>query len=416
MNKYFVLVIALTLGFSAIAQKKELKTAAKELKKNNFEAAVTALDAAEALMSQMDDKSKSQYYLFKSKSLFKNGKANFNDVKKATEALESITNSSFKQESTAHKQLIFAHLVNKASKLYEKDKFLKCSEHFESAYRVSQKDTVYLYYAASTATSAKAYDQSLSMYEELKSLGYTGIEKQYFAISKEDQKEESFGSKVLRDVSVKSGTHSSPTDKLTDSKFPEIIKQIALIYIELGNNDKALEAMKLARSENPDNVNLILTEANVHYKMGNLEKFKELLEIATEMDPSNADLQFNLGVISAQSDDFLNAKKYYLNAIELKPDYTNAFINLAVLILDQEKAILSQMNELGTSAADDRKYDQLKADRNQLYLDAIPYLEKAIETDPANFQAAKTLSNIYSATGNTEKYKEYKALADSIEE
>ena len=31
MNKYFVLVIALTLGFSAIAQKKELKTAEKEL-------------------------------------------------------------------------------------------------------------------------------------------------------------------------------------------------------------------------------------------------------------------------------------------------------------------------------------------------------------------------------------------------
>ena len=75
MNKYFVFVLALTLGFSAIAQKKELKTAAKELKKNNLEAAVTALDAAEALMSQMDDKSKSQYYLLRSKSLFNNGEA-----------------------------------------------------------------------------------------------------------------------------------------------------------------------------------------------------------------------------------------------------------------------------------------------------------------------------------------------------
>ena len=416
MNKYFVFVIALTLGFSAIAQKKELKTAVKELKKNNLEAAVTALNAAEAFLSQMDDKSKSQYYLLRSKSLFNNGEADFSDVQKAAEALSSITNPSFKQEANDQKQLIFSHLVNKASKLYEKEDYLKSSEYFENAYRLSQKDTVYLYYAASTAVSAKVYDRSLSMYEELKSLGFTGIEKQYFAINNEDQKEESFNSKVLRDVSVKSGTHSSPTEKLTASKFPEIIKNIALIYVDLGDNDKALEAMSIARSENPDNVNLILTEANVHYKMGNVEKFKELLELATQMDPNNAELQYNLGVVSAESNDFENATKYYQKAIELKPDYINAFINLAALILGQEEGILSQMNALGSSASDDRKYDQLKAERNQLYLDAIPYLEKAIGIDSTNFQAAKTLSNIYSATGNTEKFKEFKALAESLEE
>ncbi len=36
MKKYFVFAIALTLGFSAVAQKKELKTAAKELEKGNL--------------------------------------------------------------------------------------------------------------------------------------------------------------------------------------------------------------------------------------------------------------------------------------------------------------------------------------------------------------------------------------------
>ncbi len=96
--------------------------------------------------------------------------------------------------------------------------------------------------------------------------------------TKKTQEEESFNSKVLRDLSVKSGTHTSTQRmKLTDSKFPEIIKNIALIYVQNGENDKALEAMSVARSENPDNVNLLLTEANVHYKMGNVEKFKELV-------------------------------------------------------------------------------------------------------------------------------------------
>ena len=55
------------------------------------------------------------------------------------------------------------------------------------------------------------------------------------------------------------------------------------------------------------------------------------------------------------------------------------------------------MNSLGSSKADDRKYDQLKQKRNEMFLEAIPYLESAMETSPKNFQAAKTLSNIYSA-------------------
>ena len=93
-------------------------------------------------------------------------------------------------------------------------------------------------------------------------------------------------------------------------------------------------------------------------------------------DPNNPELQYNLGVISSEIEDFENSKKYYLKAIELKPNYTNAYLNLAALILGQEESILDEMNALGSSAADDRKYDKLKLKRNQLYLDAIPHLEK----------------------------------------
>jgi len=90
---------------------------------------------------------------------------------------------------------------------------------------------------------------------------------------------------VLRDISVKTKTHINPSDKNTKSKYPEIIKNMALIYNQRGETEKALEAMREARAENPDDLNLVLTEANVHYTMGNTEKFKELLEYATEARP-----------------------------------------------------------------------------------------------------------------------------------
>ena len=415
MKTYFVLAIALTLGFSAVAQKKEIKTAAKEIDKGNYEKAAVALDAAEALLGSMDEKYRSQYYLYRSIYYLKNGEPDFNTIKKSIDALKLATAPADKQAVNNQITNLKAHLVNKGSSLLNTKDYKTSSDYFESAYKLSPNDTVYLFYAASTAVNAKMYDRSLEMYEELRNLGYTGIEQNYFATNKETQVEELFESKVLRDLSVKSKSHVNPKDETTKSKFPEIIKNIALIYVQNGDNEKALQAMTVARAEAPDDLNLLLTEANVYYSMGNTPKFKELLELAIQKDPMNPELQYNLGVICADTDDFESSKKYYLRAIELNPDYTNAYINLAALILGQEESILDEMNTLGSSAADDRKYDELKAKRNQLYLDAIPYLESAFGIDPENFQAAKTLANIYSAVGDTDKYKEYKAISDALE-
>ena len=415
MKTYFVLAIALTLGFSAVAQKKEIKTAAKEIDKGNYEKAAVALDAAEALLGSMDEKYRSQYYLYRSIYYLKNGEPDFNTIKKSIDALKLATAPADKQAVNNQITNLKAHLVNKGSSLLNTKDYKTSSDYFESAYKLSPNDTVYLFYAASTAVNAKMYDRSLEMYEELRNLGYTGIEQNYFATNKETQVEELFESKVLRDLSVKSKSHINPKDETTKSKFPEIIKNIALIYVQNGDNEKALQAMTVARAEAPDDLNLLLTEANVYYSMGNTPKFKELLEIAIQKDPMNPELQYNLGVICADTDDFESSKKYYLRAIELNPDYTNAYINLAALILGQEESILDEMNTLGSSAADDRKYDELKAKRNQLYLDAIPYLESAFGIDSGNYQAAKTLANIYSAVGDTDKYKEYKAISDALE-
>lgn len=415
MKNYFVLLIALTLGFSVVAQKKEIKTATKEIDKGNYEKAGVALDAAEALLGSMDEKYKSQYYLQRSIYFLKNGEPDFSTIKKSIDALKFVTESAQEQGVKDQTQNLKAHLVNKASALLQSNDYEISSNYFESAYKLSPNDTVYLFYAASTLVNAKLYDRSLAMYEELKSLGFTGIEQNFLATNQVTQVEEQFGSKVLRDISVKSKTHINPKDETTKSKFPEIIKNIALIYVQNGNNEKALEAMAVARAEAPEDLNLLLTEANVYYSMGNTPKFKELLEVAIQKDPMNSELQYNLGVISAETDDFESSKKYYLRAIELKSDYTNAYINLAALILGQEESILDEMNTLGSSAADDRKYDELKEKRNQLYLDAIPFLESAFGIDSKNYQAAKTLANIYSAVGNTDKYKEFKALSDSLE-
>ncbi|MWW23853.1 tetratricopeptide repeat protein [Algibacter lectus] len=413
MKKQLIIALAISMGAFSFAQKKELKAVEKAIKSSDFAAAKAAATTAEGLLGAMDEKSKAKYYYLLGQALYADGKGSDADI--AT-ALESFTKaeSAYGSEVTALKQTITNKFLTKGNAAYEKQDYSNASKYFEKSYRVKEKDTVYLYYAAATAVNVKEYDRALGLYEELKNLGYTGIQKQYFAINKETGEEEILD-KATRDLYVKAKSHIKPGERLTESKKPEIVKNVALIYVSEGNNEKAIEAMKEARDENPDDVNLILSEANIHFKMGNTEKFQELLTKATELEPENAELQYNLGVIASQSDHPVEAKAYYEKAIELDPNYVNAYINISALVLAREEPLITEMNGLGSSKKDDLRYDELREERQNLYKEAVPFLAKALEIDTENLSAAKTLMNIYNILGESDKAKGLKAKVEALE-
>ena len=415
MKKQFIVALAVLVTTFSFAQKKELKSAEKAIKDNNFAEAKSILSQVEPMLSSMDDKYKAQYYYLNAEALYANGSASNDDVTNALKSL-SLVQGDYTEESSALKNNMIQSFVKKGNDAYETKDYSVSSKYFENAYRVSPKDTLYLYYAAVTATGVQEFDRALVLYEELEELNYTGIETEYFATDKESGELEIFQSKNIRDISVKGGTHLKPGQRQTESKQGEIVKNMALIYTNRGQNDKALAAMEKARKANPDDLNLLISQANLYFQSGDKEKFKSLLKEATEKDPNNPELQFNLGVMSQESGDFESAKKYYDKAIELDPTYTNAEINMAAMILDQEKGLIEEMNALGSSPADNKRYDELKLQRADIYKSAIPYLEAALKAEPSNLDAAKTLMNIYSATGDTEKFKALKAKVDSLSE
>lgn len=413
MKKQIIIALALSISAFSFAQKKELKSAEKAIKSENYAEAKAALKQAEALMSAMDEKLKAKYYYLSGQALYANGKGSDVDVDAAIESLNKVKGS-YASEISQLKTNMTNGLLKIGNDAYTAKDYSKASKYFEKSYRVIENDTIFLYYAAATAVNVKEYDRALVLYEELKNLGYTGIETKYFATNVETGEEEILD-KRTRDLYVKAKSHIKPGERKTDSKKPEIVKNVALIYVSQGDNEKAIAAMKDARAESPDDVNLVLSEANVHFKMGNTEEFKALMQKATEMDPANAELQYNLGVISADSGQQEEAKAHYEKAIELDPNYINAYINLSALVLAQEEPLIEEMNGLGTSKADDKRYDELREERQNLYKEAVPYLTKALEIAPKNINAAKTLMNIYSILGETDKYKSIKEKVEAIE-
>lgn len=420
MKKQTIVALALLVGSISFAQKNELKDAEKAIKKSNFAEAKSAISSAESLIGSADDKTKARFYFLKGQALYANGNGSDADMDAAIESLNMVEkvegkSGKYSKDVLEIKQGMLTSFLTKANDALEKKNYTASSSGFEKAYRMSTKDTLYLYYAAATAVNGEDYDTALKHYEELKNLGYVGSETEYTAINKTTNEAESFPSKSLMDISVKAGTHINPKTVKSESKQGEIVRNVALIYMNQGNNEKAIEAMKDARAANPDDASLIISEANMQLQMGNREAFKALIQEALVKDPNNPELLFNLGIVAAEAGETAEAKGYYEKAIELKPDYTDVYNNMAVLILSQEQDIIEKMNALGSSAADNKKYDELKEERSQLYKDAIPYLESTLKLRPTDLQAAKTLVNIYSALGDTAKQKEMKAKVDALE-
>ena len=203
-------------------------------------------------------------------------------------------------------------------------------------------------------------------------------------------------------------------EDLTPSRRPEIVKNIALIYVQKGDNEAAMQAVKDARSVSPKDVSLILTEADLYNKIGDEARFASLMEEAIAQDPNNAVLYYNLGVVNGNKGNRDAAISYYKKAMELDPAYEPTYLNLASIILEGEADIVEQMNALGNSAAENRKYDVLKQKREGIFLEAVPYLEKLVSINPKNTDALTTLKNIFGTIGDTANFKKYRVMLDNL--
>jgi tetratricopeptide (TPR) repeat protein len=140
------------------------------------------------------------------------------------------------------------------------------------------------------------------------------------------------------------------------------------------------------------------------------------MNVIKDKAPDDAIVYYNLGVSAEQLEDAEAAKGFYKKAIELDPEYVNSYLNLASLILAAEQPLVDEMNELGMSSADNKRYDKLNEQKIDLYKEALPYLQSAYEADDENKSVIQTLINIHYQLGNNDKAKELKTKLDGLAE
>lgn len=411
-------ILTVVLAFStivAMGQRREIRKAGNAIDDGDYQEAKELLRQAEPELSDAREKHQADYYLYKGYAFLGDGQnVSISDLMTASEAFEHARELGH-EEAEAGIAAVGNALVSGAIADQEAGNFSEASQKLVTAYELNKQDTIYLYYAASNAVNAGDYDTALEYYKQLKEMDFDGVQTEYFATNKETGEEEAMASKEQMDLLIKTGNYVDPKERTSESKKGEIARNIALIYIERGEDEKAIDAMEDAKAENPGDPVLLQAEADMYYRMEDMEKYREVMEEVVEGDPENPTLYYNLGVSTAQLGETERALEYYEKALELDPEMTNASLNSAHLILSKEEEVVEEMNSLGTSAADNERYDELMEERREIYRSALPYLERVLENNPENLDAARTMMNIFYQLNQPEDAERMKEKVAEIE-
>ena len=404
----FLLLIFISFGYS---QKKELRNANKFYDSGEYLSALDLLETSKSLFDSSDDKIKSQVMLlygkiYTSTEDFELAIKSFNNSRELG-ANENDLNSEINKLETA--------IITSAIADNESENFSDAAKKLKIVYDINpENNALYLYYAASSAVNSNDLSLALEYYLILRDIKYEGIETKYYITDVSNETEIEISSETEFNLLKKSKDYSNPREEETESKFPEIVKNIAIIYKQLGQNDMALAAIETARASNPDDVGLIITAANIYFELDDKEAFKLAMSEAIEKEPNNPILYYNLGVVSGELGEKESARTYYEKSIELDPTNENSYLNLVALILDGEQEIVNEMNSLGTSRSDNLRYDELKITREELYKECVPILKDLIAINN-DIEAIRTLMNIYGTLGDNPGYMEMKNLLDQLQ-
>ncbi|MGI9527452.1 MAG: tetratricopeptide repeat protein [Weeksellaceae bacterium] len=461
--KKIILSIAMASIFIGVsAQKAEIQATQQAFKSKDYQTALQQADIAESKLSEdptIEPEDLANFYFAAAKSakqsgdLIKAGEyyAKLGDLEskpyfkvknkdtrnweffydeKSVDAKTSAGNYAKVKEGQISKSLLqpeiqtlnteAAAALKKANDGFNAKDYKLAGDEFTKAYylykAIGQDRPVFYYYAGLGYVQTEEYEKAADIFQTLIDNGFTGVETSYIATDKEGN-DLSFSTQADMDTQVKLGLVENPRTETSESLEEDLYSNATYTYYQLKNFDKAVEVGQKGLEKFPQNENMNKIITASYQQSGNSDKFVASLQEKVDNGTADAVDYFNLAKTLEDQDDSNadQARTYYEKAIEKDPNFADAHLNLAFLIIEPEKDLVAKMNEnLGSSAKEKKIYNENKAKRKALYKEALPYLEKAYEQNPENPSLIKILKNSYEVVGDDDKYTEFKAKYDAL--
>ncbi|CAM3514623.1 hypothetical protein FLGE108171_01140 [Flavobacterium gelidilacus] len=387
--KKVTLLAALLISLATFAQKDELKTLKKIYAKDSpstsdIEDYKTALKSLETLASSEEDKVYAKFYqgMLPMAELNNIGsKITPKDVQRlmSPENIETFVNTmneTLDYEKKEGKKIytddineaysfLIPQIEQAAFQLNEAKQYKMASATFYNLYKLDKKSGSNLLNAAILSVQAEDYPSAIKLYEEYRDSDYLKNGMIYYAINKLNDEEESFTSIRARKTKLDLKTHEKPRDEKVSGRS-DILKLIANLKVKISDIEGAKKAYKEAVNENPNDLNLLIEQANFYYTQNDVATYKSLVKEIIKKDPTNASLHFNIGYLGLSED-------------------------------------TSLVEEINNNLDKPKKYEELMAKRKSLYEAALPHFEESYKLDPTSENTKILLKSTYEILGMKDK-------------
>lgn len=209
----------------------------------------------------------------------------------------------------------------------------------------------------------------------------------------------------------------------------------SLYKIESGNGSEeeltaAYPYLEKGRTMFPEDEGLLYTEINHFLHMNKLDDLIGKLQMAIKKDPTNVSLYTTLGNVydnlyqrehgegneAKAAEYFESAKNQYSAALEKNPKDAFAVYSIGALYFNKAASYTTQMSQLGTSRADQKKYDEYKNLANQNFETAYPYFKTAESLNPNDLNTLIALKEITARLNDYDTSNEFKKRLKVVQE
>lgn len=272
-----------------------------------------------------------------------------------------------------------------------------------------QDDKIYMYYAGLNYALANNSDDAIKIYTDLINSGYTGVQTTYTAKDNKTGQVATY-EKATWELLKKSSSkdYSDFKTEQTKSIEPDLYETLATVLVSAKKNEEAVAIIEKGLAKYPTSAKLKELQGTAYYQSGNNDKFLVNLKEQLAKNPNDATNWYNLGVLQSKDPAMAaEAEASFKKAIELKPDFSNAYQNLVLNAIGDDSKAVEDINALRKSKPDDAT--KLIDARRERFNKALPYAEKWYQANPTSLDAVSMLKDIYGITKNQPKMAEMKA-------
>ena len=385
LKKAIIFTAILAAGSSAYAQTNNLKKAATNIQKYEelrstgsaqlgesfLKTAKEAIDAASIHEKTKDLAETWTYYSLVYSNLASNDKSD-ETAAKAEEGIKKAKelDKDGKQAANiaAAEQGLYAFNFNAGVGHWDKQDFKSAFQAFDKASNLVPNDTTVTYYAGLAAIQNKDYKSGIEKYKKL-------------------------------------------IDRKDYSSHKSILVDLPKLYLSLQDTTNALEYAALAAKEYPADNDAVVQNIELNLIVGNEAKIISEIESQIAKDSNNKSLYYYLGIAQSAKNDPEKAYEAYKKAIEIDPNYTDAQVNAAVVLMNAVREELQEVNNNKTlsNVQYAAKVETLKTKIKP----AEAHFTKVLELDPKNENALRGLKGLHDFLQDEAKAKAIQAKIDA---